>query len=198
MFKTIAVIAAGVIATLMIGNVVEVSWHPEHVVEIPGNIAVLVTDSRLLGANGSKLTEFKRRAEQLLVHDKDRQLEIALLYVKTDANTLQQLLAKKDTVDPKQITAAAELLEKSITRLQEISGQVSPEKLAQFQRQSSEVLAAAGQAITSLQTNPQLTWLVQSIAEKIAELKPAGEVAGSHNVEPTPNPSAVETIPLKF
>ncbi len=206
------IFGGAIIASLIIGGVLEVKVHPEELSKTPGRVLALVTRPETVARARATFTDFKRRAEQAVTKDEQKRLQLSLGYVKSDAERLQQLSAEK-YANGQIILPQAELLDKSVQRLKEQMGKAPIETLLAVKNNSRDSLARAEEALKKLQEQrdkyealkDRLTSVTKSLEASFKELfassgRPIkeGEVAGLQDMKPSPSATPTKTIPLNF
>lgn len=211
MFK-ILLVAGTIIGGLILGDVVEVSVHRERLGGLPARLSAHVSDAGTWEQMRALGIDLKRRGEQALASDERRKMELALLYVKTDAERLAALIEKKGEADA--IAPQAKLLVKSLERARQAGGTVAIDVVADVRDQSREAFGLARASLEHLQTlgeeyasaREQLRAVAAALTEQLqgvelADQVPGGEVAGtSRAASPAPSPAPGDSvaIPLNF
>lgn len=192
------------LAALLYGGVLEVKVHPGRLGELPARLAALTKNKAAIEQGRAVITQLKRRGERLLIQDKEKQLELAVLNVQHDAERLQELAASTPG-DPAKLLPQAKLLMSSIDAVR-VQAQDAPAKaISALKQPSIKAFQSAHEALGSLQElhteyqalRDEFGRLTGVLAEHIGQLEftdKEGATAGATTSEPT----SAKKIPLKF
>lgn len=214
MVKMLLLIAS--IAALVIGGVVEFKVHPDRIGQLPATLMGYVQEPSNLAGWGMTFTNLKRQGEQLFVRDEEKRFELSLGYVKTDAEALQEHI--KDTGEHgEQALARAQLLAKSMSRVEEQLNDVPVDVLTKFKDTTRESFTLAESSLKSLKEKREayaaleqrFGTVTEALEEQLAKLftvagggsKEEGEVAGAKDEPkstPTSTQSEIKAVPLNF
>lgn len=145
---TYLLLLAGV-AALLYGGVLEVKVHPGRLGELPAKLAALAKNKAAVEQGKVLVTQLKRRGEKLLIQDKKKRLELAVLYVQQDAKHLQELAARPSE-DPAKLLPQAKLLMSSIDAVRVMAQDAPAEAISTLKQPSIEAFQAAQHALASL------------------------------------------------
>lgn len=165
MRKTPFILAAGVIAALVLTNVIEIRFHWEKLADIPQVLGAAAKDGSAYEKIRASVVTAKRSAEKWFIKDDKQRLEVALGYVEQDSSRLRRLV-EAESASPEKLAAQANLLAASLARLQEESQAVSIEDLASFKDKLSLALSAA-QETNYEAVKEKLTQVRQAIEAQI-------------------------------
>lgn len=150
-----------VVAVILIATgVLEVKFHPDRLVDIPGRLTTIVQDGDFVERGRAQAVWWKRLAEQRLVGDDARRLELAWLYVKTDAERLKTMLEKYQD-QPEKLLPQASLLVKSLELGRTREHGLSSEKLQQLSHKKEEALAVVSEIAGGLQNSQNKQAVIQ-------------------------------------
>jgi hypothetical protein len=195
-----------VVVALVMGDVVNVSFDVGKLKELPSKLREAATNPAASTRVRTQLVQLKRSAEQMIIKDDKRKLELAALYVKGDAERLQEMLNDEST-SPDVILPQAELVQKSFARFQEQASKSSPELLIETRNGTAEALARAKEAIEKLrQAEERFETIKEKLervrtlfAEKLAQFENADDEEESDEPQKSPTPSPTSSqIPLNF
>jgi hypothetical protein len=195
MLKGLFFLSAVIIALLVIGNIIQISFHPERFSELPGRLSTVAQDQPLFTRGRIYLTQLKRTVEQKLIDDENRRWELALLYIKTDAEQLEKLAnsSKVAALEPQ-----AQLLADSLERVQTLGQSSSADTLAAFQASTTAAYTLARASAERLQAlqgeHAEAAASLAAVTDLIKDR--LGQVAGTREADSAlPTPSV---IPLQF
>jgi len=196
---------------LLLTGIVELKVNKEKFFILPDITSSVLREKSAYEQGRSYAVSLKRRAEQLVVQNKEKRLVLALLYVKSDAARLEELIEKNaDSQQAAILLPQAELLISSIDRVRRTAEKAPVAVIADLKQDSEESFANAQEALRHLQEvhddyeeiGEEFTRLTESLEDKIGTFdlnRTEEEVAGEKNVgeqdESEPEKSA---IPLKF
>jgi hypothetical protein len=198
MIKLLALVA--IIVGIWSG-VLEVSWHPEHLADIPGKFSQFTGNSLAAEQARVKAVALKRQGEQYITKDEKQKLQMALSYVQADADTLQKEIA--DGRSPAFLVPQAGLLADSIRTMQGDISKASDKTLADIKSDAIKTTSQAGIALAQLQRIKTDQTDFNSTTDVLATLlgkSSGGQVAGAEDkaASPTPSPNPSAKIPLRF
>ena len=211
MSKLLIFFMAAILAVLILTGIVEIKFHPQEYVNIPALTNNILNEKTTLEKARTYTVAIKRKAELFIVQDKEKRLVLSLLYVKTDAERLKDLIDKK--VSAPALLPQAELLVSSIDLVRKNAEKAPVEVVASLKAESSKSFAIAKEALSGLQgqyeqfetIHSEFTRLTQSLESQIGQLGlNTNEQEANQNVSPDPNPDETQptpsanTIPLKF
>lgn len=200
------------VAALIIGGVLEVRVHPEELSKVPGRVKTFATNPERLGSLKVTFVDLKRSGEQLLTRDETKKLELTLLYVKEDAEQVNES-EEPDEDSPAKSLPAAKLLARSLERAETQLKDAPVETLLKMKEKSQESFSAAEEALAKLQerhekyekvreqfasTLETLEASFDSIVAIVGTRNKESDVAGTKDEKPTPSPTPSEKIPLNF
>ena len=208
------IIGGLIVAILVIGGVLEVKVHPEQLSQVPGRVMTFVGKPETASMARALVTDLKRRGEQLIIRDEAKRTELALLYVEQDAKRLDEL-TKEETTGAEVVLPQAELLQKSMLRLQAQLDKAPVDTLVTLRTKSRETLETAQHVLGTLEKQREryavlqerFATVTEAIKASLAALGKSGgeaEVAGTRDeaeATTTPKPSAesnINAIPLNF
>lgn len=196
-FVVIAIVAA------VIGDVIEVKVNPENLSSIPNKASSLFKDKSTLEKTRIYAVRLKRKGEQYVIRDREKRLEMTLLYVSTDASRLRELLndpkGRSETFLPQ-----AELLIDSLEQVRTRAEEAPVEVVASLKQESIKSFKSAQRALGQLKelhedyanVQKEFARLTESLERQIGDLdleeQSEGSVAGTKD-----EPEATK-IPLKF
>ena len=175
------------IAALLIGGVLEVRIHPDRLAQVPARVTAIVTDKATQESMKVRFTNIKRSAEQWIIKDDAKKMELAIAYINTDATKTSQLISEQQG-NPATVVPQAELLVASIERAAELAGSIPADQLAEASSDTKNAFQNAQAALTELQqTQAEYEALQQRFATVTDELQQhigqlsteEGEVAGT-------------------
>ncbi|MEK7556828.1 MAG: hypothetical protein AAB538_02520 [Patescibacteria group bacterium] len=201
MRKTPFILAAGAIAALILGGVIEIRFHGEKLADVPKGIAAAAQDGSMYEKIRARAVGTKRVAERLIIKDDKQRLEIALRYVEEDSARLRRL--SEEGNGPEKLAAQVGLLEDSLSRVREQSQAVSIEDLRAFKDKAQASLALAREAV---EISDQVKEHFETLKNRLAEVRESIEnqvgrlesAEDSGDVAATVTPSPEPSIPLKF
>lgn len=212
MRKTPFILLAGVIAALIIGDVIEVRFHADKLAGAPKAIAAAAQDGSMYEKVRAQAIKGKRLAERAIMKDEKQRLEVALKYVEQDSDRLRRM--NEAGGGEEKLAAQAGLLEHSLDRLREGSEKVSVEDLVALKDKTKTAFATAQDTLQTLEQGKRrfenlksrLAEVRQVLEKQIGKLadeeEGEGDVAGTtSDDEPTnqsPEPTPTPIIPLKF
>lgn len=92
MSKINVIIVIGVIIILILSGVLEVKFHPDKLKDVPVFLEKVIPKGAAMEKIRVGAVRLKRRGEEYIIKDRDRQLEVKLGYISTDAVRLQDAL----------------------------------------------------------------------------------------------------------
>src|SRR3989344_6228340 len=188
----LALIALGVF--LVLSGAVEVKVHAEKIRALPEIVLSGAKDGSRLGTAQRAVLKARRFGENLLIQDKPKRLEVALLNVQADAKRLQQALESK--AEASTLLPDAEMLLDSLRQVRTAAQLAPVDAVAARKEDSARAFADARQVLQALREQQQE---VASIEEELQRLTASLEEQvgslSSETASPTPSPSSA---PLKF
>ncbi|MBI4021986.1 MAG: hypothetical protein HY372_01380 [Candidatus Andersenbacteria bacterium] len=149
MSKLTVLVLGAAVAALIYGGVFEIKIHLDRLSLLPSRLAALAKNKAAIEQGRVYLTQLKRRGEQLLIQDKKKRLELAVLNVQQDADRLQDLAA--DTAShPSKLLPQARLLLSSIDAVRDSAENAPVEAVATLKQRSLDAFQAAHKALGSL------------------------------------------------
>ncbi|MFH1353712.1 MAG: hypothetical protein ABIH36_00300 [bacterium] len=201
--KIVSIFVGLAIIAAVIGDVIEVKINPENFSSIPDKASSLFKDKSALEKGRTYAVRLKRKGEQFVIQDKEKRLEISLLYVSNDATRLRELLNDPKS-KPETFLPQAELLIDSLEQVRTRAEEAPVEVVASLKQKSEESFKLAQQTLGQLQelhkeydnVQREFVRLTESLEKQIGDLKLEEEesVAGTKD-ESEPE---VSKIPLKF
>jgi len=206
MSKLVLLLIAAVVVGVA-GGVIEVTWHPDKLSALPGNIMKLAQDGSLIERGRSLVTSLKRTGEFWLIRDERQRLEIATTYISSDADRLNQLL--EDQKDAAAILPQAQLLAGSIKRAATVAEKSSVDTVASLQAETKTAFSEAADTVQRLAAKhaeykdleQKFADIVAVLAKQIGSLKgepdglPAGQAGDVAGAKDAPASTASPTIP---
>jgi len=205
-------LAGLVVAGLIIGGVLEVQVHPEEISKVPGRVKTFATNPERLGSLKVTFVDLKRSGEQMLTRDDKKKLELTLLYVKQDAEQVNES-EEPDEDSPAKALPAAQLLAKSLNRAEAQLESADVETLLAMKEKSQESFSEAEEALSKLQERREkyeevreqfastvgtLEKSFDNIVAIVGSKNKESAVAGAKDEVSSPSPTPTATIPLKF
>lgn len=202
-------------SVLLLTGIVEVKFQPQKYINVPEIADSLIKEKTSVEKGRAYVVGAKRKVELFVIQDKEKRLVLSLVYVKTDAERLKELIEKKITAPA--ILPQAEMLVKSIDLVRKNAEKAPVEVVADMKMESTKSFKLAQEALGNLQEqyeqfeviHDEFNRLTTSLEEQIGQLGLEGknsseDVAGAtdEDLGPTYNPKAQEdmekSIPLKF
>jgi len=214
MSKLLLLFIAAFIAVLLLTGIVEVKFQPQKYIDIPGIASTVIKEKTTVEKGRAYLVNVKRKAELFIVQDKEKRLVLSLLYVKTDAERLKELISKN--ISAPALLPQAELLVTSIDLVRKNAEKAPVEVVADMKNESTKSFTLAQQALSGLQDqyeqfeeiHSEFTRLTESLEDQIGQLgleSTESDVAGvkaneddSNSSENNEDSSPDKSIPLKF
>ena len=207
--KVYIILIIGAIVALIVGGVLEVKVHPDKIAGLSGNTMKIFKDQSILEKSRAIFIEFKRRGEQFIIRDKEKRLELALLYVEKDAERLNDLI--KENKDAAHLLPASETLINSLNLVRSTAEDAPVEVVASLKTKSQDAFSSAQETLGELKDiheqydaiQNEFTRLTESLEKQIGQLdiKEDEDNKEEENSE-EPKESSEEpeksTIPLKF
>ncbi|MEX1997862.1 MAG: hypothetical protein WEA04_04285 [Candidatus Andersenbacteria bacterium] len=205
MVKMIIIFGLLVAAAIATG-VLEVAVHPERLAGAPTALLNLARQPETLARLKLQATEWKREAERFIIRDEEERMKIAVMYVKEDAEALQQLL---DSENPpaQELLGRARLLDDSAKQMQQQLEVMPVELLVAMRTPVREARAAVQTVLQELESKRDHYAVIQEqfalITESLQaqgrdlseEIAPEADVAGTSDES---TPAASPAIPLNF
>ncbi len=198
MIKFLALLATTAIVLGVWSGVLQVSWHPEHLSQIPNQLGSFAENSNLGEQAYYYAIHYKRQAEQAMMHDPKKELRLAITYVKQDATRLTDLVASQKAFD--RFVPQTKLLAESVRLLQQQKSQATTEEILATSDSSGEVIRDASIIVHQLQdkspefknTTPDLAATTNELASLLnvnqSPINTKGTVAGVEDKNPTATP----------
>ncbi len=191
---------------LVSSGVVEISVHPQRLSAIPGvngKFDFNVPSGNITGKLSTIGISAKRYIELFLAESPDKKAELALGYVEADIQRLQDHFDSK--AEPETIITDGALLVTSLEKAQQYTKNASPEKLAQSQQRSQQMMTDANSALAQIQAlekqfqehQQQLSNVATALGTFVKNSK-EGEVAGTQDEAPQDKKPESSKIPLNF
>lgn len=212
MSKLLILFVVAIICVLFLTGMVEVQFHPQKYLDIPAITNNLLSEKTTVEKGRTYAVSVKRKAELFIVQDKEKRLVLSLLYVKTDAERLKDLISRKVTAPT--LLPQAELLVSSIDLVRKNAEKAPVEVVASLKTESSKSFAIAQEALSGLQgqyeqfetIHGEFTRLTQSLESQIGQLgldtkQPEPNQANNtpdESNEPAESTPEASPIPLKF
>lgn len=203
--KILSLLIVAALVALTLSGVLEIKVRPEKVSGIPGQLSSIVKDKSILEKGMVYATGLKRRGEQFIIQDQEKRLELALLYVSTDAARLRELL-NKSANPPETFLPRAELLIASLEQVRTRAEETPVAVVASLRKESAKSFQSARQALGQLQelhqeyTNIQEEFarLTESLEKQIGDLSPEEQSEEKESVAGAKDEPEASKIPLKF
>ena len=201
-----------VVGALLVGGVVEVTFHPDQLANVPGRVLDTATSGAVREQVRGKVVSWKRVGEQWIIGDEEKKLQLAIGYIESDAERLTEL-AETGSDSADSILPQAELLVSSIERSSTLTNSVSVEVLADARDETKASLRAAASALGQLRSlkeelfslNERFAAVTDQLEGQVGDIRLAdepdkeGAVAGTSDGEVTEEAaSQSEEIPLEF
>jgi len=195
-----------IIGGLIISGIVEVRINKEKLFSLPDITSSVVREKASYEQGRAYAVGLKRRAEQLVVQNKEKRLVLALLYVKSDAARLQELIDKnQDSQKATILLPQSELLIASIGLVRRTAEKAPTSVVADLKQESEESFTQAKEALQNLQAlheeyeeiGEEFDRLNKSLADQINELN-LEQGTPDQSSEEAPAEEEEEEIPLKF
>lgn len=215
MSKLLILFIAAFVSVLLLTGIVEVKFQPQKYIDVPEIANSLIKEKTSVEKGRAYVVGAKRKVELFVIQDKEKRLVLSLLYVKTDAERLKELINKKITAPA--LLPQAELLVNSIDLVRKNAEKAPVEVVADMKVESTKSFTLAKEALGNLQEqyeqfeviHDEFNRLTKSLEDQIGQLgleetETNEDVAGAKDEEPRPtyNPKAQEavkeSIPLKF
>lgn len=194
MFRFSFIFLVLVIIGLILTNVIEVKINYAKVKDLPGTVMAFIQNGAMIERVRTQGIWWKRLVEQRFGKDDSRRLELAWLYVKTDADNLVSLISEPSPAAPK-ILPQTKLLEKSLSLARELENKVSIEVSQQFRAESVEALTSVQNAHNALVRLQGEYAILQKTTDDIA--RKAGFTPGAATSPFSISPSPT-SVPLRF
>ena len=208
MSKLLVFFIVAFVAVLLLTGIIEVKVQPQKYIDIPSIANSVVKEKTTVEKGRAYMVGAKRKVELFVIRDKEKRLVLSLLYVKTDAARLKELIAKQVTAPA--LLPQAELLVNSIDLVRKNAEKAPVSVVAGMKAESTKSFALAQEALGGLQEQyeqfeiirEEFTRLTESLEKQIGELNiEADDNKEEENSEET-NQSSEEPekskIPLKF
>lgn len=200
-----------VVGALIVGGVVEITFHPEELANVPGRVIGAATSGAVREQVRGRVVAWKRTGEQWIIGDEEKKLQLAIGYIETDAERLTEL-AETGSDSADSILPQAELLVASIERSGQLTDSVSVEVLAEARDKTKAALRAAATALEHLKglkeelysLNERFAAVTDELENQVGAIRLADEpeqaaaVAGAKDGEASSKESKNEEIPLEF
>lgn len=215
--KIYIVLVIGAIAALIVSGVLEVKIHPDKIAGISKNTLGLFKDQSMIEKSRAFFVKIKRRGEQFIIRDKEKRLELALLYVEKDAERLNTLI--KEDKEASYLLPSSQSLIASLNLVRSTAEEAPVEVVASLKDKSQKAFSSAQETLGELKDiheqyeaiQEEFTRLTESLEKQIGELNineddNASEEESGDKEEGSDEPdesieteeSTKEKIPLKF
>lgn len=162
MRKTPLIFAAGILAALIIGDVLEIRFHPDKLAGLPAAVTAAAKDGSLYEKARAQVVTLRRAADKWLIKDDRQRYEIALKYVEEDSARLE---TQKNPIQ-------AKLLAQSLDRVQDQAESISVDDLTSLKEKTATTLAAAQKTVDSLE---DIEAAYENVKSRFAQVKSAIE-----------------------
>lgn len=193
MIKSLILLASIVIAVFVWTGVLEITPHFDRLSAVPSILKESLADKGLYRGILVKGTQYKREAEQWLIKDEKQQLELALKYVKSDAEHLAARGDDMSSSDTEELVHETSLLVSSMERASDLIANVSIDEVARIRESARDSFSKAGEALAKVtalreknqKLNEELEELATTLEKHIGKVNVTGEntgtVAGSNS-----------------
>jgi len=196
------------LAVLIWGGVIEVRFSASKLGEVPGKVIGLFQGQSSLASVTSWGTNVKRDGETWIIKDEQQRIQVALGYIKNDAERLIEVKEDVET-ETSDVLIQADLLLDSVSRVDEISGRATADNVASLREEIKDAFRTARSALDELKElqeeysslRERFATATQSIEWNVGEIQFAedgdgsGAVAGAKDDKTGTEDSAV---PLEF
>jgi hypothetical protein len=190
-----------IVGIAIIGGVLEIKIHPDQLAAAPGRVLGFVTDKGTIEKARTLGVKLKRQTEQAVTKDDTQKFTLALGYMQSDADRLQDLTdegGEAETVVPQ-----AQLLSESVERVRSQGEKVSVDTLTSQHDISREAFAKAQASLARLDelrsAHADLQAQFERITTALHNSLQTGAVAGAKDtVTATPTAAPVKAVPLSF
>jgi|GEM_PF-6176437 hypothetical protein len=217
MSKILMLFIAAFVSVLLLTGIVELKFQPQKYVDVPEIASSLIKEKTSIEKGRAYAVGAKRKVELFVIQDKEKRLVLSLLYVKTDAQRLKELIEKEITAPA--LLPQAEMLVKSIDLVRTNAEKAPVEVVADMKVESTKSFTLAQEALGNLQEqyeefeviHTEFNRLTKSLEDQIGQLgldvkESSEEVAGVKDEQTDDSSDAVEEkeesgdekIPLKF
>jgi len=207
--KIYVILIIGAIGALIFSGVLEVKIHTDKIAGLSDNTLSIFKDQSVLEKGRALFVKLKRRGEQFIIRDKEKRLELALLYVGKDAERLNDLI--KENKDAAYLLPLSESLIDSLNLVRATAEDAPVDVVASLKTKSQDAFSSAQKTLGELkdmheqyeEIQTEFTRLTESLEKQIGDLG-ITEDENSREEENTEEPSepSEETeeskIPLKF
>jgi len=197
MSKLWFVLLVAVIAGFIWSGIVEININkPTQYTDFSGATNTIVKEKATYEKGRTYTVGLKRKAESLVVRNKEKRLVLSLLYVRTDAARLQKLIDNGSS--PATLLPQAQLLISSIEQVRTNAEKAPVKVVARMKKDSAQTFTAAQQALGGLQEqreefdtiHDEFSRLTGSLEQQIGELdlgsdetKSKEDIAGTSDEE---------------
>lgn len=202
MSKLFILLVVGALVALIATGVIEVKLHPKKITDIPRQATSLIKNKSAFEKARAYLVGLKRRGEQFIIQDKEKRLELALLYVKKDAARLNDLIKNEQAAAS--LLPAADTLINSLDQVRVNAEKAPVDVVASLKKDSQQAFTSAQKALGNLKElheeyetiHEEFTRLTKALEQQIGELE-------LENQTEEDSPEAMgeansSKIPLKF
>ncbi len=204
--KIYIILVIGAIVALIFGGVVEVKVHPDKIAGLSKNTLNIFKDQSVVEKGRAIFIKFKRRGEQFIIRDKEKRLELALLYVEKDAERLNDLI--KEDKDASYFLPASQALIESLNLVRSTAEDAPVDVVASLKTKSQDAFSSAQETLGELKDihgqyeaiQNEFTRLTESLEKQIGNLEleeKEDNKEEENNEEPSKEPEK-SAIPLKF
>ena len=194
MSKVFVLLLVAGIAVVLLADVVEISFHADRLSGIPAVLGNLTKDGSVIAKGKLLLVRANRSVVRLVIQDKEKRLENAVLNVSEDADRLSQTL-KKGVADAGTLFPQAELLLSSIKEVRATAEDAPVEAVAALKEKSAASFEKARQALGQLQElreeyaaiEEEFNLLTKSLEEQIGSLDLGSEPSTAADTEADAN-----------
>jgi hypothetical protein len=192
----------------MFGGVLEVKVHPDKIAGLSKNTLNLFKDKSIVEKGRAFFVKLKRRGEQFIIRDKEKRLELALLYVEKDSKRLNNLI--KEEKDPAYLLPSSQALIESLNLVRSTAEDAPVDVVASLKTKSQDAFSSAQETLGELKDiheqyeaiQEEFTRLTESLEKQIGGLNLKEDEGDStkeeEKNEQTSESSEESKIPLKF
>ncbi len=199
---------------LMLTGVIEIKINTAKLASLPATLASFSKNKSALEQGRALLVNLKRKGEQMIITDKAKKLQLALIYVEKDAARLRELASKEN--NPAVLVPQADSLIKSIELVRNRSEEAPVQSVAELKTESATAFQDALLALGMLkdlhedykEIQQEFSRLTKALEQHLGDLELTADDKNEENVADaqtdeqkpaeTPSASPEEEIPLKF
>lgn len=201
--KIYIILIIGAIAALIFSGVLEVKIHPDKIAGLSKNTLKFSKDQSVLEKGRAFFIKLKRRGEQFIIRDKEKRLELALLYVEKDAERLNDLI--KEDKDAAYLLPASQALIESLNLVRSTAEDAPVDVVASLKTKSQDAFSSAQETLGELKDiheqyeaiQTEFTRLTESLEKQIGDLDLEEDDNKEKENESSEEPEKSK-IPLKF